>query len=307
MKKKCVAMLCMVALILMTVGCGQKQLGKAVSTASDSTKNVVEEAVEEAIEEAVVVIDEELAAEEVVEEVSEDPGINEEAVEEQEEVPFITITDYVKECDKSEEYGVYSQSCYDIDELLNDKGEIAEAWDYESDEYSYYTGRFAYPEITPCSLFNQVTIDGRTDYMMSLYAVGEDRSKTYSIYIYSGLRYYNNELSYVGISMGLTGVSPTENMFTAETCDGQTDVLVTKHESVTTISWGEVVDDEGNVIYEENSDEPQEYHTVTYNYAFHVGNFSVSLMYTDNEGDGLTQEEIQEIIDSIRLTNGLER
>lgn len=178
------------------------------------------------------------------------------------EKEYLIIGEYALKQDRSADYGVYSTSCFDLDEFLDENGRIPVEWDYESDEYIYYSGRFA----------------------------------------------YDNELSLVGIDLGLEGLYPTELMFTADTHDDTTDVLRKKH-VITYTESSTRYDADGNVIEGTEAD-PEEVETSTrivYEYNFNVGNFSVSVMYADNEGEGLTQEEVQDLIDNIRLTNGLER
>lgn len=240
---------------------------------------------EEAIEESEVVeaevVDEE--PEEIIEEYN--PASKYEGL-------FYSVNDYVLECDKSDEYGIYSGSCFDLDQYLDEEGNVPGYWPsysdeegyvFDSDERNYYTGRWAYPEIIQCDIFNDMCLLYKTD-VFEKFTFNDKSGNESFLIIQSGIYGYNLDKD--------PEMAPLERkpvfMFTAETMDGTTDVY--------------------SSVYEYNDDTTSRY---SVEYMLNVGNFSITVQCAETLSDEdpieMTEEEIQEIIDSIRLTNGLER
>lgn len=221
------------------------------------------------------------------------------------EKDFPVIDPYVIEQDKSDEYGVYSISCFDLDQFLDENGHISEDWDWESKEYVEYSGRFAYPKLTPCRFFDTLYLDDRTDHEESLYGVDSETGNGLSINIYTGLDFYDDMENMIGYKSSSPNNGPYEYMFTAELPDGQTDVIAQWSIAMVSSSSGNYEEDEnGDLVFVEDEEGATTEEYKTYHYFYSLGHFSVSLLWS---GEELTQDEVQLIIDNIRLTNGTER
>lgn len=294
MKKRCIAIL-MVALLLLVGGCGKSNLGKAVSANKDVLKNAVSEGVsvaEEVIEEvADVVEDASDVTDEVSDEVVEEPEEVEEGynpAKQYEGKPYMVSQD-VLDNDNSEEYGVYSKSCFDLDQYLDEEGALPGVYDWDNKDWDTYTGRWSYPEVTQSDIFKDMALTDKTDKYERYYFKDKSDNETV-LFIDSGIRGYLNKVDSTEMAQYSDNPMLPQLMFTTETVDGSTDVVsIIKQYSF----------DDGETWQYRNE------------YVFHVGNFTVTVQCAETQEDEdpieLTEEEIQEIIDNIRLTNGLER
>lgn len=277
----CTLLITMVACLI--GGCGNEKVGKAAISATDKI----------VVEQPVVDISEETTDYEVAEPyVDEDSDEIKEDITEVEEVEavdeFPAVNDEVLELDKSDEYGVNSISCFDLDEYLDEDGVLPGSNDFDNSELDVYTGRWAYPKFTPCKYFEDLRIVYRTDRSEELTSVDSDTGDNYIFWINSGLYDWNNCNEYITDSDYDDSYGWYKHVFTADTPDGEVDVL-----SCFTYY---MVDD----IY---------YSYMTY--TFPIGNFTVNVICESSGEDEdvieLSAEDIQTIIDNIRLTNGLER
>lgn len=208
---------------------------------------------------------------------------------------FPVIDEAVLSADKSEEYGVNSISCYDLDQYLDENGNLQPDIASAENFYFEYSGRWAYPEITPCRFFGELVLTSRTDSSSEYMSVDSETGDQFSFSVYSGKDLYNGAVGNIGYDFGDDSTF-IEKAFTIQTVDGEADVTREYREIM-------MLKDKG-----ENGEALETPEEVIYNfssYTFVIGNFSVSL--APNVGTELTQEEVQLIADNIRLTNGMER
>lgn len=280
MKKKLFMLLIGVTLACLMTGCGEKKATNKVVGATKSVGREVAADMKKAVEEFDTAIESEETEEATNEEVEDTVEVVEpEAVEEVDEFP--AIESWASMQDSSDTYGVYSKSSYDLDQYLDDNGNIPGYEDYESSIYNEYSGRWAYPKFTPCKFFKDLTIIERTDSSELLRSVDFDSDIAMSIFVYSGLNIYKGTLEAVSSN----AFDDYEIMLTTETVDGETTVIYNVTRGTYTIDGEESVEMVKNI------------------YTFNVANFSV-VIFTDAQ---LTEEDVQIIIDNIRPTNGLER
>lgn len=203
---------------------------------------------------------------------------------------FPIIGDYVVGEDKSDEYGVYSTSCFDLDQYLDENGELTD--EITAGAYSEeYSGRWAYPEFTPCEMLAGLTMNVKTDRMAAYDFAWNENYDAYRIIIYSGLADYNfikdcaadfaNDE--VTIDMGV----PTY-LCDVTTTSGTSEVYL---DPICTLVEG----DNGESVK-----------SVGVSVEFHVGNFTVSVSCPEttdleNAADQLKQEDIQMVADNIHL------
>lgn len=245
----------------------------------EETKTEASTVVEEAIEESEVV-EEEV----IVEEEPEEPEIT---VVSKYEGLFYSVSQDVLDNDKSDEYGIYSESCFDLDQYLDEEGNVPGYWNFDSDESNYYTGRWAYPEIIQCNIFNDMCLFYKTD-VFEKFTFNDKSGNESNLAIASGIYGYNFDKELSEMAQHVSDGRIPVFMFTAETMDGTTDVY--------------------SSVREYNDDTTSRY---SVEYMFNIGNFSITVQCAETLGDEnpieMTEEELQEIIDNIRLTNGLER
>lgn len=288
MKKKTAMILIGGLLICLIGGCGKDESNTVTMESADETVAEVAEEVEEEVTEP-----DETNVEET--DTDESPEVEEESESGTEEFP--TITDEALAQDKSADYGVYSTSSFDLDQFLDENGEAPEDWNYESKEYSEFSGRFAYPDIIQCELMDSVRIYNRTDCYEGLSVESNDGTRHIGIAINSGLDMYHSQKSFVGYDSDWIAISM---MFTTQTSEGETEVL---HQTSTgSESSMYLVDEDGNPIDEDGNpvdlDAIEMHEYIDNQYIFNIGNFSV-WVYADE--DELTEDEIQMIIDNISL------
>lgn len=286
MKKKALKIILPLCAAMAMTACG----GNA-DTAEVNETTVIEESMEAdaqaeaeapTMDEEAEVVEAEVTVDEKPEEVEEvyNPA------DQYEGKPYI-VTQDVLDNDKSEEYGIYSTSCFDLDQYLNEDGELPNLDDF--DKWNEYTGRWAYPEITQCDMLKDIYLGYKSDRFERFYFKDKSGNDTV-LYISSGIQGYNLKVELTDMAQYSDNPMLPQLMFTTETVDGTTDIV----SSIRQISFGE--------------EDPWQYYR---EYVFHVGNFTVEVQcaMTDEDEDPieLTEEEIQEIIDNIRLTNGLDR
>ena len=194
---------------------------------------------------------------------------------------FPIIDQAVLDQDKSEEYGVNSISCYDLDQYLDENGDLQA--DISSDEsyYEEYSGRWAYPEITPCRFFGELTMTSRVDQSSSYTAVDSETGEKLSFIILSGKYMYNGARDQVGHEFESGQINRYDIPFAIQNVDGEQDVINECMEMTL----------ESDEVFRINS------------YYFAVGNFTVIVQ----SGTELTQEDVQLIADNISLTDGTEQ
>lgn len=220
---------------------------------------------------------------------------------------FPVIGSYVSEQDKSADYGVNSISCYDLDEFLDENGEVPEEWTgYDSKESNEYSGRWAYPEITPCRFFDDLTLISRTDCSSEYQSRDTETDAFIQMSVASGLGDYNLSQGGAGHDRSDSNVITSEIMFTAQTVTGETEVIHEHTEHFLT-SGGQGETDEEDNETEKAQEETNvvEEMFVLHRYYFSVGSFSVTVSVSG--GTQLSEDDIQLIIDNIRVTNGMER
>lgn len=288
MKKKMVLAL-MCATMCLVSACGQKETAKMKA---DSVKEAADEAVAEEVvdgfEEGVGVAEDaeepepEKAEEAETVEEAEGPDLSDENIAKMlEENPygivdenaFPMVTWEAQSQNKSKDYGVWSLSCYDVDQFLDEEGGTPWQNNYDAKEYGEFSGRFSFPAITACPMFEGLIASSVTDDTMWLNGFfGDNREKSLSVIIQPGYLLYDVYTEQIGYSSDLNSF---EGWYTAETDMGPSDVI--KHSM--TVSFGE---DEDNL-------EEQ----VSNTYIYRLGNFTVSV----NTGDAeLTQDEMNEVI-----------
>ena len=219
---------------------------------------------------------------------------------------FPVVGSYAAEQDKSADYSVKSMSCLDLDEFLDENGETPAEWEgYDSKESNEYSGRFAYPEITPCRFFDDLTLISRTD-CSSEYQSNDIKTGAFvQLSVASGLNDYNHRQGDVGSSGSGSKNKTSEIMFTAQTVTGETEVVHEHTEHIVT-AGGQAEAEEDDNEFEaagEKMDVVEEIYLMN-RYYFYVGNFSVTVAVSG--GTQLTEDDIRLIIDNIRLTNGVE-
>ena len=305
MKKRIAAMLMGIMVVGLVGGCGQTPAAKSVvSTASEDVisaavdKGVAKVKDSEAVDEA------EAEKNEVTEEEQttvEESTVGETAPDSEEEgfedieigadgsvngQEFPTIEQVVLDADKSADYGVNSISCFDLDQYLDDAGYISTDVSGEDSFYYEYSGRWAYPVVTPCELFPELLLSSKTDASCDYMTPIVEGEKGLMFSIYSGLDLYDSMVLNVGVDNYNAGEEwIPANLFTVETSDGTSDVIHEYYE----------------ISLLDTDSEPVGIHT----YYFHVGNFTVAVSPdSDTEYD---KDQIQMIADNIWLTNGMER
>ncbi len=193
------------AVSLLTGGCGNnestnvetmttkevKEVAKEVADKSDDSVSQVVETEKEV--DTDVTDSEEVNIELADTEESEDAEVSAEI----EELP--PITDYALSQDKSAEYGVNSTSSYDVAQFLDDLGRTEWYGDTESEEYNFYTGRFAYPEVSACSLFDNISLSYRTDDGEVLQVTNTETGELNTIMIDAGTFSYSMFKEVVGV------------------------------------------------------------------------------------------------------------
>lgn len=102
--------------------------------------------------------------------------------------PFIIVDEAAVEHDRSAEYGIFSSSCQDLNQYLNDSGELI---GFTSEESEYYSGRWAYPIITKCTVFDNMILRDMSDRKIEYESVDDNGNVLYTLTIYSGLFEYN--------------------------------------------------------------------------------------------------------------------
>lgn len=288
MRKKIAVILIVIAMMTLIGGCGSAKAAKVTGATLGVTKGMATEAINKATEKTHI--------EDVTAEGSDEVIVNEDENSEADNTEadeFLTVCPCLEEQDRSDDYGVYSTSCYDLDQYLDENNEATDSEIWGDKALEEYSGRWIYPELTPCKFFNELFLSSRTD-LCERYRCKDESGINISILVSSGLGQYH-------YSVGLldAGIEyPYEYMFTAQTTTGETDVIHRCYSAGGGTCT--VYDGDGNVI-EEGEDE--EY--MVNAYSFNVGNFSID-MYYDNEKT-LTEEEVQLIIDNIRITSGRER
>ena len=289
MKKKCVLMLMSIALVGLISGCGQKEVTKAASVSatgamveeiSSEVKNIAKEAPdsEKKKEHIDVAAEFEPADESFVVNDDIDPEFSVDAID---EFPAISPTAMLK--DKSDEYGVYSISSYDIQEFLDEDGVLIDGDDADNLIYSEYSGRWAYPKLVWCDLLQDAEVIDRTDSDEYILSHSENHDCNISTFIYGGLSLYNSSL-HNAIYDGIDGIDLwRENV---EYVDGYTDIIHV-------LSSGAITDEAGDTV-----------ELVSHSYIFKIADFSVMVIAGRDE---LSESEVFELVDSIRPTNGMER
>lgn len=303
MKKKLALIMIGVMTACFIGGCGAAGAGK--SATGNSGKNVTEgtKVVEEVVEE-VEEVDQVEQAEEIEGPAPDDAvsenDVAEEAAEEESftEIEigsdgtvngseFPKVRDSVADTDKTDDYGVYSISCFDLDEFLDENSELPGSSEYENTDWDNYTGRWAYPVMSPCRFFNDLELSEKSDKEEVFYSNDSESDNHFVIVISSGLYNYNWWNS-IRQEDDYAWEAYEGSSFTVQTSEGESEVCA----HVT--SYG--VDD-GWYRY--------------HNYIYNLGNFSVEIMCGDYPEDGepldLSPEDVQTIVDNIHLVNGLER
>lgn len=295
MKKKAVMIILTLCAAVAMTACG----GKAGMAEMQDTTAAEESAEADAQAEAEAVaptVDEDAVE---AEQTGEDALENEESFEEIEigadgsvnGQEFPMIDEAVRSQDKSDAYGVYSISCYDLDQYLDEEGYMQSDIASADNFYYEYTGRWAYPKITPCRFFGGLVLTSRTDFSSDYRSTDTETGNGLSFNICSGKDYYNSMKQGTG-----SDAEVSEMAFTIQTMDGSSDVMHEYREIMLLNDKdenGEALDALEEVIYGFDV------------YCFAVGNFTVTLQ--PDAGTKLTQEDVQLIADNIRLTNGMER
>lgn len=285
MRKKALTIILPLCAAMAMTACG----GNADTTEVEET-TVIEESMEAdaqaeaeapTMDEEAEVVEAEVTVDEEPEDVEE--GYNPAT---QYEGKFYMVSQDVLDNDKSEEYGIYSESCFDLDQYLDENGSLPMIYDQDDPILTTYSGRWAYPEVTQCDIFNNMLLKTKVD-MYERFDFSDKLGNDTTLTIDSGPSHYDIMKGHSDTPYELYDTKPVP-MFTADTVDGTTDVLKRT-------MWI----DFGGTMYYHNE------------YIFKIGNFSITVKCQETE-DGedlieMTEEEIQEIIDNIRLTNGLER
>lgn len=288
MKKKALMVILPLCVAMILTACGgntdttevEETAVTAEGVEADAQAEVETEKQEEAVESENEASADEESSEEI--ESGDDGSVNSEE--------FPIIGDYVVEEDKSDEYGVYSTSCFDLDQYLDENGELTD--EITAGAYSEeYSGRWAYPEFTPCEMLEGLTMNVKTDRMAAYDFAWNENDDAYRIIIYSGLADYNFVKDYaadyandeVTIDMGI----PTY-LCDVTTTGGTSEVYL---DPISTFLEG----DNGELVK-----------SVCVIVEFHVGNFTVSVSCPEttdleNAADQLKQEDIQMIADNIHL------
>lgn len=287
MKKKALTVILSLCVAMALTACS----GNAETTEVEETAVVADAQAEAEAEEQ----EEAVESEQTENEASADEESSEE-IESGDEFPIIEQA--VIDNDKSDEYGVYSTSCFDLDEFLDDNGELPGSGDWENTDWDTYTGRWAYPEITPCQFFDELTLSERSDKSEVYWVDG------FTMFISSGLWVWNWKLEDSMDPHFAEYEACPRHLFTAQTADGETDVLVITDSFKSSGLYAEG---------EEYNEDEVEWTEYKYNtYVFHIGNFTVELMCDSGEwsetGEAfdLSEDDIQLIIDNIHLTDGTE-
>ncbi len=199
----------------------------------------------------------------------EDYGVDDEENDETHSVVVTENGDIISTSqDKSAEYGVYSTSCLDIDQYLDNNGELPDAWWYDEDFTTYYSQRWAYPMLVDCDYYSNAKLESRSDFSETYRSSNNITGHNVFITIYSGKDMYNIQEYYV-----LTNEDDGIRRFvTVDSRCGKTGVVVT---------------------YEEE-------HALNGTfYSFSVGNFSVFVHCVGCEP--MPDEDISILIDNVML------
>lgn len=302
MKKKALMTILLLCVTMAMTACG----GNA-----ETTKDTETTATEESTEvETQTETEDETPTEEDTEDAEPEP--TEEPVEEVIQYEFGEVVEHALEQDKSADYGVNSTSSYDVAQFIKDgQPEWTIDTDYSNPEYSEFTGRFAYPEITPSELFDSAIIRDRTDNSQDISVwntANEENGLT--VTMRPGAWYYNDSSSVVGSI-------PTYSIpFSIGTIDGSCEVVLVCNQIMSYPDWvqynenGDCIDSEGNVLeYDEeynlldkdgNIIEMVDKGLVSI-YIYKLGDFTIDVSGLNFE---LTQEQMQTIADSIHLVGG---
>ncbi len=311
MKKKIIAIVIGTMIVSLVGGCGQSDSGKAASATPTATAEVLEKAVEEAedeaeevtkIEEPDVVVEPEQTAEPDESDEAESVSCNSVEGEEDEYVGelvdgWIKVGEYAESQDNVDSYNINSEFCSDVDQFLDENG--CKTWGYEDKEMEEYSGRWAYPKFQQNELFDEVWLFSRSDDSEMLDCFNNTTGMSATIYIYTGMDYYNNLKDFVGVEFEDPSFPETELMFTTHTSFGETDVLHEYHET-TSQAKSYDRDEDGNII--EGSEKVEDFVVKSHSYMFNIGNFSVMVI---SHGEvGYAEEEVQKLIDSFVYVTG---
>ncbi len=126
--------------------------------------------------------------------------------------------------DKSEEYGINSTSCYDLNQYLDEDGNLPIEWLDDPETGMYYSGRWAYPELMDCRFYTDVHLTERTDRCEVLYASDSKTDSNVNITIFSGLSAYSTDVKLSEFGRGEVLEIPTEsgivNVMLSDSYDG---------------------------------------------------------------------------------------
>lgn len=237
-------------------------------------------------------------------------SVEEEDVEVVEETEFLPLQlefeeDAVTQ-DKSAEYGVYSNSCEDVYQFLNEDGSCPWDYDYEQKEHTEYSGRFAYPVPVQGDFFKTAVVWLRTDADEFMVVTTDGDDNNYGISFHTGnstwqwnMDEYKKEQE-EGDEYFSSG---TRSMpFTVTVDDNVADVIFFHSENEGYL--GEVTaDTEGNVFDADGNPVEPFMIEIRNNYYYTLGGFTVDIAAGERE---LTQEELQMFVDNIKLLDGME-
>lgn len=288
MKKKALTVILPLCVAMAMTACG----GNAETAEAEETAVTVETQAEAEAEEQEEAIESEQTENEASadEESSEEIESGDDGTVNGDEFPIIEQA--VIDNDKSDEYGVYSTSCFDLDEFLDEEGMLPGV--YETTDWDEYTGRWAYPEITPCKFFDGLRLTYRSDKYEMLVFDGNDTIFGFNMCISSGPESYNYWNQFANDPDYAEFDGYYKYMFTAQTSGGETEVL-------SMIDTSTVY--EGTDVDFDSSDGTDVIET---SYLFTVGNFTVDIApfwsYDVDNPNELSEEDLQLIIDNIHLT-----
>lgn len=222
---------------------------------------------------------------------------------EAEEYEFNQLVSDAVSQDKSADYGVNSTSSYDVSQFIN--GDGSTMWDVNGKEYEEFSGRFAFPELSPSDIFDHAIIYYRTDSGQYISVWHGDSEKSDMLSMLPGSSFYNNDLHFVDSIVEYTVP------FSVDTIDGSIDVVSRLEQSESYPDWVmndddyNFIDEDGNILeYNDEGDlldkdgnviEP--IRDTTYFYEWLLGDFTITFQGRTQ----YTQEQIQEIADSIHL------
>lgn len=223
-------------------------------------------------------------------------------IEPEEEHEFPYLTERAVEQDKSADYGVYSTSCFDVDQFIGEDGMRTAEWDFESKEYSEYSGRFAYPKVTECRFTTDAKIDSRTDVEEEIFTTDSVTGNSLQIYFSVGRDDYDTYSHKINWSDD-PNVGLADIIGTVKTGEEYSE-LIHFYRVVT----GTLFDDglyyvgDGRFIKGVEGD-TEELMMNVHHYVYTLGNFTVDVLFEGEEG--LTLEDIQLIADNIHLVDNV--